>query len=341
LNFLIVLNMKPHLKHIHYIFNTLFFILLFSLLSCIREEFDSEKFDASQNLTPGLAVPVGFSRLGIQKYLNDTTINEIRVSPDGFISLFYSINVVSGTMNGLLSMPQVNVNKTLLNGTGVTIDLQSAGTATDILDSILIPVSLGQATSRLDSIHLLSGNLQTNITSSGLTGTITYRFPGLLLNGTPLTRIRSFPNAGFSVPLTNYSIIPEHDAGGNNIIKCILSVHLQNPSGPINNGSPILDAGAALNGLDYETIWGDFEGHNISLPPFQFTTGIFNQVAGGYFEFADPELKFAFSNSIGVPLGLSIDRLEAIGRNNNHFTLTGAAVPTMANPKIINRQDNQ
>ncbi|TAL78317.1 MAG: hypothetical protein EPN88_02220 [Bacteroidetes bacterium] len=315
--------------------NAIILIIIFSFTSCIKERFDSRNFDASLNLTPGLAVPVGYSHLGIEKYLNDTTIKEIRIAPDGFLSLYYSTSVVSGIMSDLLTFPPISVNNTLLNQTGVTIDLQSPGPTIDVVDSLLIPVSLVQTTSRIDSIQLLTGSLQVNLTSTSLTGTVTYQFPGLRLNGVAFTLTRSFSNPGFTLPLANYKIIPEHDAGGNNILKCNLSIHLQNPSGPINNGSAILNVQAGLNTLGYEAIWGDFSGYNISLPSFQFTTDIFNQLAGGHFEFADPGLKLIFSNSVGVPLSLSFSQFDAIDQNNNHYSLTGTGIPTLANPKII------
>jgi hypothetical protein len=330
-----MLTIGNKVKNMPRIKTPIILIIVFLLTSCIKEEFDSNNFDAALNLTPGLAVPVGYSHLGIEKYLNDTSFNEIRTSPDGFLSLYYSTSVVSGIMSDLFTLPQINVNKVLLNQTGIGINLQTAGATIDLADSILIPVSLVQTTARIDSIHIRTGSLQVNLTSANLTGTITYNFPGLRLNGLPLTISRSLSNPGFNLSLANYKVIPYHDAGGNNIIKCQLSVHLQNPSGPINNGSVILSSQTIIDMAGYETIWGDFSGYNINLPPFLFTTSVFNQFAGGSFEFADPRLKMIFSNSIGVPLGLSFSQFDAIDRYGNHVNLTGVGIPTLANPKII------
>jgi hypothetical protein len=312
-------------------------IILMFLTSCIKEKFDTGKFDASLNLNPGLAIPVGYSHLGIDKYLMDASAhNELRISRDGFISLYYKRSVVSGILSNLLTFPQINVNKSIYNQTGSVIDLQIPGASLNLLDSVLIPVSLLQANARIDSIHLLSGTLQVNLSSSNLTGTITYQFPGLRLNGVPYTFTGSFPNPGFNLSLANYTIIPGHDAGGNNILKCRLAIHIQNPSGPINNGSLLLNAQTNLNSLNYETIFGDFSGYSIGLPNIRFTTSIFRQVTGGNFRFADPKLKLLFSNAIGVPLSLSFSRFDAIDRNNNHFSFTGSGIPTLANPRIIN-----
>jgi hypothetical protein len=146
---------------------------------------------------------------------------------------------------------------------------------------------------------------------------------------------RNFSNPDFSINLADYSIIPEQDAGGNNILKCFLAVHLQNPSGPINAGAVIISSHVDLTGLSYETIYGDFSGFNIDLPAFNFATNFFSKIEGGQFEFFDPKLKLLFSNSVGVPLALSFSRFDAVDHNNNRLALTGTGVPSPASPKII------
>lgn len=312
------------------------FLVTVSLINCVREEFDPGKFDASLNLKPGLAIPVGYSHLQIEKYLTDSAYSDqLHIADDGFLSLYYSTNVVSGTMSDLLTFSPISVSNTLINTTGATIDLQLPGTTLDINDTISVPIALVQTAARLDSIQLFTGNLNFDINSANITGTVTYIFPGLELNGQPFTITRNLSNPDFTISLADYSVLPEHDAGGNNILKCILSIHLQNPSGPVNAGSPILDAQVSLNSLSYETIYGDFSGYNISLPPFNFATDFFGQIDGGQFEFFDPKLKLIFSNSVGVPLSLSFTQFDAVDRNNIHVPLTGTGVPTLTNPRII------
>lgn len=316
--------------------NFISFLIILILSGCVKEEFDPGKFDASLNLKPGLAVPVGYSHLEIEKYLTDSAYSDqLHIADDGFLSLYYSTNVVSGTMSDLLSFPPISVNNTLINTTGSAINLQIPGASLDITDTVSVPITLIQTTARLDSIHLLSGNLIVDINSANISGTVTYLFPGLQLNGHPYTITRNFSNPDFTINLAGYSIIPVHDAGVNNILKCILSVHLQNPSGPVNTGSSILSTQVNMTGLSYETIYGDFSGYNIGLPAFNFATDFFSKIDGGQFEFFDPKLKLLFSNSVGVPLALSFSRFEAVDRNNSHISLTGTGVPTIANPKII------
>ena len=307
----------------------------FSLTSCVKEVFNSSGFDASQKLTPGLAFPVGYSHLSIDKYLGDTTLNEIHIDPDGFIRLFYSEHVISGTMSDLITLNDININRTINNQSGSTINVLVGGTY-DFTDSIKIPLTLGQTTADIERILIRSGNLQANITSAGLNGSVIFHFPGVTSNGIPLTITRGLPNPGFSQSLTNYTVNPQQDLTGNNYIKCVLSVHLLFPAGPIPDGSPVFSISTSLSGLNYETIWAGFGSYGVTLPPFQFTTTVFDQITQGYFEFEDPELKFIFTNSIGVPLGLSFSRLDATDRNNNTFLLTGTGIPSTSNPKIIN-----
>ncbi|MBK7133585.1 MAG: hypothetical protein IPH69_12420 [Bacteroidales bacterium] len=320
-----------------YIENFSLIILIMVILSaCVKEEFDPAKFDASLNLKPGLAVPVGYSHLEIEKYLTDSAYSDqLHIANDGFLSLYYSTSVVSGTMSDLLSFTPISVNNTLINTTGSAINLIIPGASLDITDTVSVPITLVQTTARLDSIHLLTGNLTVDINSANISGTVTYLLPGLQLNGQPYTITRNFSNPDFTINLAGYSIIPGHDSGGNNILKCILSIHLQNPSGPVNAGSSILSTQVDMTGLSYETIYGDFSGYSISLPAFNFATDFFSKIDGGQFEFYDPKLKLLFSNSVGVPLSLSFSRFEAVDRNNNHISLTGTGVPSLTNPRTI------
>jgi hypothetical protein len=312
------------------------FILLILLSSCIKERFDPNKLDTSVNLNTGLAIPVGFSHLEIEKYLKDAKDkNELIISKDGFLSLYFSADIVNGIMSDLLSFPQITAGKTILNQTGSAINLQLPGESQNLTDSVLIPVSLIQATGRIDSIRLLSGNLGISLTSSNLSGTITYQFPDLLLKGVPFSHTAILSNSAFTLSLADYTIKPLHDASGNNFLKCKISIILQSPSGPVNNGSTLLDIGLDLNSLNFATLYGDFGGNILSLPTFRFNTTIFNRISGGSFEFADPILKLLFNNSAGVPLGLSFSLIDGIDRNLNHFPLTGSGIPTLSDPKII------
>lgn len=305
-------------------------------IGCIKEEFNPENFDASLNLTPGLAIPVGFSHMGFEKYLAETPLqDELHISEDGFLSLIYSSPIDSGVMGDLLSIQDASVNKTLLNQTGSPIFLNLPGATFDLADSVVIPITIPQVSGRIDSIKLLSGTLQLTIVSSNLTGTITCQVPGLKQNGIPFTTTRNLSTPDFTLALANYSVIPEHDIAGNNFLKCRILIHLLSPSGPVNPGGIILTARADLSAINYETVYGDFRGYTIDFPAQTIPTPFFNRLTEGQIRFANPKFKLRFSNSVGVPFGISFREIYAIDRNNVHHPLTGPGIPTEATPKII------
>jgi hypothetical protein len=313
-----------------------FLLLLLLSTGCIKEKFDPSRFDASLDLHPGLAIPIGFSHMDYKKFLSDSSLSgELRIGKDGLLSLYYSAAIDSGVMEDLLSINDVSLNKTILNQTGSSIFLDIPGTTFDLADSILIPVTITDVDARLDSIKLLSGTFQLNITAVDLTGTVTIQINGLRQNGIPFSTTRDIANPDFSLSLTDYSIIPEHDISGNNFLKCRISIHLQSPSGPVNPGAAIINVGTGLSGLKYETIYGDFGGYSIDLPAQTIATPYFSRLTSGQIFFADPKLKFFFSNSAGVPFGLSFSRIDVIDRNFVHYPLTGPGIPTAADPKII------
>ena len=306
------------------------------LVSCIKEEFDKDNFDAAMNLTPGLAIPVGYSHLEIEKYLQDSSVTEILdISEDGFMTLFYSSDVFSATTEDILTFSSVSMNSALSNQTGSVIDLQIPGASLILTDSILIPITLDQNIIRIDSIHLLQGNLRMNFAPSALTGTITFNFPGVLNNGTPYILTRNISNPGFTRDLAGFTIIPEQDAGGGYLLRCILSIYLQTPSGPVNNGSDLFNIQTDINSVIFETVYGDFSGYTINLPSANLYTDIFNEFVDGRCYFKEPEVKLIFSNSCGVPIGLSFSQLEVTDRNNNRIPVTGTGVPAVTDPMII------
>jgi hypothetical protein len=327
--------MKTRVTKIKFIVATCLLMLLLSG-GCIKEEFDPEKFDASLNLTPGLAIPVGFSHMGFEDYLAKTPYqDELHIDEDGLLSLYYSAPVDSGVMGDLLSISDASIDNSIFNTTGSVILLSIPGATFDLADSIIIPVTSPQISGRIDSITLSAGSLQLMITSANLTGTVTYHLPGLRQNGIPYSTTRSLADPDFTLALAGYSVIPDHDIAGNNLLKCIISVHLQTPSGPVNPGGTIMITEADLASVSYETLYGDFAGYTIEFPAQTIATPFFDKLTEGEIRFAEPKFKLRFLNSVGVPFGISFSEIYAIDRNNLHHPLTGPGIPSATTPKII------
>jgi hypothetical protein len=305
------------------------------MFSCVKEEFHKDKLDVSLNLTPGLAIPVGYSHLEIEKYLRDSSISELQISEDGSMTLFYSSDVFTQDMGDFLSFSPVSFSTSLLNSTGSTIDLQGAGIFININDSLLIPVSLDQTVVRIDSLHLLSGILQVDMTQAGLNGTVTFTFPGVRLNGAPYIITRNISDPDFTLDLAGYSVIPERDTNGDHFLRCMMSISLQSPSGPVGNGSTLLSVQTDLSSVNFETLYGDFSGLAIDIDPFRLRPQIFNEFINGHCYFADPEIKVIINNSCGIPAGVSFSQFGVIDQDNNIISVTGSGVPTVSDPRII------
>lgn len=313
----------------------LIFLLLIFVNGCVKEKIDSSKIDTSLNFNSGLAVPVGFSHMGIDKYLSSAPLqDELKIGKDGFLTFYHSFPIDSGVMGDILSVNNISTNNSIFNNTGSLILLNLPGATLDVADSILIPVTATQPNIRIDSIKLLSGNLLLDITSAGLNGTITFTLPGLMHNGVQFTSTQNLSNPDLNLNLLNYTLIPEQDGSGNNLIKCRISVHLQSPAGPVAAGGVILDIHTALSALNYQTIYGYFGGYKIDFATQSVSTTFFNKLNGQIY-FADPKFKLFFSNSAGIPFGVSFSRFDAIDKNNVLHPLTGTGVPTAASPKVI------
>ncbi|MBI5009797.1 MAG: hypothetical protein HZB98_09185, partial [Bacteroidia bacterium] len=249
---------------------------------CIKEEFDPSKFDASLDLRSGLAIPVGFSHLAFEEYLTDSlTGEELRTGNDGFLSLYYYSLLDSGIMEDVLSVRDASLSSQIVNRTGSVILLTTPGATFSLADSVNIPVGAAEVNARIDSIKVLSGTIDLNVTSGNLTGTVTYIINGLKINGNPFSITRNLSNPDFTLSLSGYTIIPEHDLSGNNLLKCNILITLQTPSGPVSSGGTILNLQTNLSNISYETIYGDFGGYTIDFPTLNIPTPFFSKLNGG------------------------------------------------------------
>jgi hypothetical protein len=102
----------------------------------------------------------------------------------------------------------------------------------------------------------------------------------------------------------------------------------------VSSGGTILNLQTNLIDIAYETIYGDFSGYSIDFPSRNIPTPFFSKLNGGEIIFADPKIKFFFSNSVGVPLGVYFRRIDAIDRTGISHPLTGTGVPVQASPEI-------
>ena len=304
--------------------------------SCIKETFDPGNFDPALSLTPGLALPVGFSHLTMENYLSDTLFNGVLgIGSDGIITLFFSAPVDSGVMGDLLQIRNSAASMSMINQTGSVISLSAPGESLDISDSTDIPLATSVTDISIDSVHLLSGTLQFNSVFTGLAGTITYDIPDLKRSGVPFTVTRNLSAPAFSLDISGYILTPKHNTAGDNLLTLHISVHLIAPGGPLNPGEAIMAVSASLSSVVYEIIFGDFEGFNIDFPATNISTTFFSRVEEADMRFADPEFRLSFSNSAGVPLGIWFSEIYAVDRNQVHHPLTGSGIPSASDPKII------
>jgi hypothetical protein len=312
-------------------------LVLFLLFqSCVKEEFAPSNFDGSLNLNTGLATPIGYSHVSTGKFLGDAQANnELKTDESGFMSLYYSHSVFSATARDLLSLTPISQSFSIKNNSGSAIDLQVPGSQMTIYDTIHIPLALNLNAERIDSIRLSSGTLVMNTTSSSTNGTVTMYYPGILRNGIPLTFVHGLNAAAENHLLDQCVLVPEKGAGENYYLRCILTINLVAPTGPIPEDSELFGLTIDFSTPVFETLYGNFSTLTIDLPAISLTPGIFSQFLDGHFDFKDPKFKLLFSNSFGIPIGISLTSFDVTDRYGQHIALTGSAIPGPGNPEII------
>jgi len=141
-------------------------ILLFSLHSCIKEEFDPDKLDLSVEFSPGVALPLGYVHYELEKLLADSSESKtIKIDDDGLITIVYSQELVSFRADELITIDDVSYNSSINNNSVFPIDLSILAPVFTITDTIQISLGLSEY-SEIDSIHMESMNLAVRIDNS-------------------------------------------------------------------------------------------------------------------------------------------------------------------------------
>jgi len=312
-------------------------ILLFSLHSCIKEEFDPDKLDLSVEFSPGVALPLGYVHYELEKLLADSSESKtIKIDDDGLITIVYSQELVSFRADELITIDDVSYNSSINNNSVFPIDLSILAPVFTITDTIQISLGLSEY-SEIDSIHMESMNLAVRIdNSNNLNGNLTITSPGIIQNGNPLIFRMSLDQASVSTSLEDYTVVLSNVPPDVNQLEIQYIISLQRSNGTIPAGGTILDVGLQIEETDYSAIFGYLGQYTINTDSRSVPIDFFDQFIEGTFHFAEPELKLSFDNSYGLPIQIILEDFAVITEDNTRTLITGPGVPSAINPLVIN-----
>ena len=133
--------------------------------------------------------------------------------------------------------------------------------------------------------------------------------------------------------LDSFTIIPE-----DNHLILNFQLRLRNSPLEISPGVEFFNLNIRLVDVEIEAIFGDFGNIDMDLPPQAMNISFYNSILEGSFRFQNPQLNIYFSNSIGVPVQVSLPEFYVIDRFSDTTDIVntvGNSIPTVRNPRLL------
>jgi hypothetical protein len=307
--------------------------LLMSLVSCIKEEFNSDVFDPTLQINPGIAAPIGWAKYRLDEILFDSlNPGELIIGQDSFITFIYNQDLISVDASEIISIPDVMPDPVSIN-TPIQIVLDSSMGIIEYRDTIDIPIALDSTTgAEIDSIVLEFGLLNINVTSG---------VPGLMwqtrlsIVGIPYHQITPSNDIPSATDTLESETIPLNPS---NVLRVSMILNLFPPtdgSTLIIDPGPLIEISISLTEIDYSVIYGYLGSFAINVGPRILPVNFYNGLEEGTYSFSDPNLKIEFINSFGLPISIDLLDLQAIHRDGSTTQITGDSIPGPSNERII------
>ena len=313
----------------------LFIVVVLFLSSCIKDITDT--IEKGQKLSgiqwnPTIAVPLVYSRLGLQDVLNEVQDFEyVRVEADGSLTLVYADEYESEIAENLLILDDQSYGETFTLDALQLNTLNTSGTLV-----LTYNRTLGHlfGANEIDKIWYKGGTLLLNI-STTLEHDVAFKItiPEAKNNGTSLSETVSAiytiaPNTGSStIPLQDLEIDFTKTPQTYSEMDVELEITITKKGSNSLKPTETVTFDMQLLSQNYSKVTGLFDVLYFATPGDSFDIGFFENSQSGTSTIADPRIKFILKNSIGIPLAASITRFEGTNTDNNRVSLIGVPDP--------------
>jgi hypothetical protein len=325
-------------------------LLLLTINSCIKEKFDPDKLDTELVINPNVAAPLGYIHYELDEILKDTARSwTITIDNDSLINLEYEAEVFSQKASDFLYFNDINYDGFISNNSTEEIDFRLVWHPIyEYLyksvqrDTIFLQLSgtNGPVDAEIDSIKLNS------ISVSVYLSTQYDNLAGFVVMSSH--NIRNFKYGRWSdwqnkIPVqTEYlnTIIPEcviipiNDSIHKNAVPLEIDLWPFNSPVVVPAGETIINYYVTINNLKYSAIYGHLGNINIPVDQQTLMIDFFDTPEDGTFYFEQPELRFIFNNSFGLPVQVIVNNFQALSGSENRV-IGGPGVPSLENEKVI------
>lgn len=302
--------------------------------SCIKDELNMDKFSKRMELTPGLAIPVGYGNLTVRDLLKkfDTT-GGIRTGNDSLLYLAYSTDFLSFPASAIFTLPDQLYNQFFIK----------SDYSVPIVDSVVLSKSQDYAFAlgkdeKIDSMVVKSGKIVYTFRSSFRnTAAIAIQSDFITKNGHPYSQRFNIGNttgdfqASFEYDISG-STIRFKRSSDSSFIPIDFKLTLFQSSFPVRvNDSVNVDL--VFSNLDYHIVYGNVGYKNFLNETSSISVNLFNPSVKGSIDFANPEFNIKVKNSFGIPMKINLTNVSAYSEKNN--ITTNITFPPDENPVTI------
>lgn len=312
-------------------------LLVLGTQGCIKDTIDLENFSDRFELTPGIAIPLGYGSLGLDDMIArfDST-GFVQSGQSGLLEITYNSQLVSLMASDLVHIPDQHFDQFFVRS---EIALPS------ITDSVVLNKSKDygfslQSDEKIDSIILKSGTFNFSIQSSFLhTGKLIVSSTYIVKNGKPWSEEFLIGNTSgtytehFARSLKDAKISLLHRNDSTILPVNFILILYEDQGQPLRSDDQVTVDLSLIN-LDFRLIYGNIgykeylaQQSNILLNLFQ------KSELGGTIQFENPRFDLQIDNAYGMPILMEFANVYSYSERQN--ATVNMSFPPEENPVQI------
>lgn len=311
--------MKTKFMKTKLLYSALLLSLILFVSSCIKDNFDLNKWDREVQYDASFAAPAVWGDIGFNDVIElyDSTGLLIE-NEDGYVSLQYKTTVSSDTVQSIIYLNDQSTNGTFAATVYDFSGFDSFGDTLSSVQNINMPFSMFNPEAEIDSVLLKSGILDIATNSTfGHSARLYITFPTVVKNGVPFTKIFTYVTGGGSAvslnnDFTGYHIdLTQTPANFNEIpISIRLTLFYSGNSVP-NTGT--INYQCNMKDMRYSSMHGYFGLNTLFFQSDTLDINLFKNSDWEIerYEFRDPKFKIYYWNSYGIPSQFYFTHLKA------------------------------
>jgi len=317
-------------------------LLAMVINSCVKDEFELNKFSSDVEWDPNMAVPICKGSLTMRDILQDYDGEElVEEDETGFLYLVYNARVLSYRADEMITLPNQSFADVFTAASDLNPLAVPVGTTITESHSTVGNIIVN-SDERLDSVRLNGAELTIIINSDFQhASTIDVEFPTLKKGSLVYKKTINVPVTGGTVTntyndLEGYTMDLTNGGSEYNKLQANYTVTMTNSGNPVNATDDITFVVNFAN-PDYSSMFGYLGNYVQTLSMDSIHLDIFNHILDGEAYFDDPRLYIRMNNSYGMPFQFYLTSLGTYSTSGMPSTpLFGSDVPTIANPRIMN-----